>query len=222
MILSITWEKDKECKRSLISRVCFRVSLVTLPTLRTFAAEMPVMWFEQGMISTCGGGNGREQSRAAGASGGSVLMAGAARVESDGPWTDGERRGRRVERTESGGRRAAMTERRAGGARRGRRATRTESDEDRERQTESGEDGERRGPRAADGERRGRRVARAESGGADGEPRSGEDGERRGRRVTLTGERHGRRKAQHERCAGGGMRGRRGGGEGGHTSPSDP
>ena len=99
MILSVTWVKDKECKRSLILRVCFRVSLVTLLTLRTFAAEMPVMWFEQGMISTCGGGNGREQSRAAGASGGSVRMAGAAgergRTER---CEDGERRGRRAAR----------------------------------------------------------------------------------------------------------------------------
>ena len=139
MILSVTWEKDKECKRSLISRVCFRVSLVTLLTLRTFAAEMPVMWFEQGMISTCGGGNGREQSRAAGASGGSVLMAGAARVESD---------GRRAARTQSGedGERWAESghDGEAGGARRGRRAARTESGED--------------------GERRGRRAARTESG----------------------------------------------------------
>jgi len=81
-----------------------------------------------------------------------------------------------------------------------------------ERRAERGEDGERRTESGEDGERRERRVARTESGGADGEPRSGEDGERRGRRVTLTGERHGRRKAQHERCAGGGMRGRRGGG----------
>ena len=204
MILSVTWEKDKECKRSLISRVCFRVSLVTLLTLRTFAAEMPVMWFEQRMIWTCGGGTG--VSRAAGASGGSVLMAGAARVESD---------GRRAARTQSGedGERWAESghDGEAGGARRGRRATRTESDEDGERRTESGEDGERRE----------RRVARTESGGADGEPRSGEDGERRGRRVTLTGsgmdgERRSMRDALAVGCADGG------GGGGGHTSPSDP
>ena len=142
MILSVTWEKDKECKRSLISRVCFRVSLVTLLTLRTFAAEMPVMWFEQRMIWTCGGGTG--VSRAAGASGGSVLMAGAARVESD---------GRRAARTQSGedGERWAESghDGEAGGARRGRRATRTESDEDGERRTERGENGEWRGRRAA-------------------------------------------------------------------------
>ena len=78
-----------------------------------------------------------------------------------------------------------------------------------EKRAERGEDGERRGRRAADGERRGRRVARAESGGADGEPRSGEDGERRGRRVTLTGsgmdgERRSMRDALAVGCADGG------------------
>ena len=130
MILSVTWEKDKECKRSLISRVCFRVSLVTLLTLRTFAAEMPVMWFEQGMISTCGGGTGVSRAERR------ERAAAACSWRERRGWraTEGERRGRRVERTESGGRRAAMTERRAergeDGERRGRRATRTESGED--------------------------------------------------------------------------------------------
>ena len=106
MIRKVTWGKDKECKRSLISRVCLRVPLVTLLTLRTFAAEMPVMWFEQGMISTCGGretgvSRAERRQRAHGVSG------------EGGEQADGARLGRRAERTESGGRRVAMTERRA-------------------------------------------------------------------------------------------------------------
>ena len=61
-------------------------------------------------------------------------------------------------------------------------------------------------------------MARTESGGADGEPRSGEDGERRGRRVTLTGsgmdgERRSMRDALAVGCADGG-----GGGRGSHLA----